>query len=253
MELGAATRVHARLAWLRLRRGRLQRAAVALAALPPVAALPLALTGQWGTGFFAHMVDLYLRFLVPFVPTLLAASTVADEIESRTITYVFARPAPRSALVVGKYVAAVLPAAAAMAVSVALTWLCAMLRFPGDMPSAAGDLARAEAATVLGVLAFGAIALALGAVFTRHPFMAAAVWLLVIEAGLGATPIVLHLLAVSWHLRNVAGLDGGAGSGVLSLDVPAWASAAWATVVAPLGLAVAAAALANAEPAKAEG
>ena len=48
---------------------------------------------------------LYLRFIVPVLGVFYGTSLIADEIEDRTLTYLFTRPIPRGAVLVGKYLA----------------------------------------------------------------------------------------------------------------------------------------------------
>jgi ABC-2 type transport system permease protein len=55
--------------------------------------------------FGATIWLLYLRFIVPVLGTFYGTSLIADEVEDRTITYLFMRPIPRGAIVVGKYLA----------------------------------------------------------------------------------------------------------------------------------------------------
>jgi ABC-type transport system involved in multi-copper enzyme maturation permease subunit len=235
--LTAGAKVYARMSWLKLRRGRLVWAAAALWALPLVYAVGLAIAGHWGRGFFDEVCELYFRFLVPFVPALVASSAVAEEIENKTFTFAFARPAPRASLVLGKWAAATLPSLAVVVPSLLLAWVVAHVRFPGDMAQTWTHLLRVEAAAVLGLLAYGGLALALGTMFSRHPVVAVLGYLLVIEVGLGSAPLVLHLLAVGWHLRNVAELPLPATT-FLAFEVPAWVSALVATAVTPLLLAL---------------
>ena len=48
---------------------------------------------------------LYIRFIVPVLGVFYGTSLIADEVEDKTITYLFTRPIPRSAVLVGKYLA----------------------------------------------------------------------------------------------------------------------------------------------------
>lgn len=226
-------RIYARMTLLRLRRGRILWAAGLLLLSPLLYVVPLAIAGHWGRGLFDEVNELCFRFLIPFVPALLASPLLAEEIENKTFTFVFARPAPRSSLIAGKYVAVIAPLVLVIVPTLLVSWLIAMVRFPSDMADGWPHLLRVETAAVLGVCAFGALALTLGTVFSRHPFVAVVVYLGLIEAGLGSTPVVLNLLAVSWHLRNVADLSLPA-SEFVSLQVPAWASAILAAGVTPL-------------------
>ncbi len=48
---------------------------------------------------------LYLRFIVPILGVFYGTALVADEVEDKTITYLFIRPIPRRAILLGKYLA----------------------------------------------------------------------------------------------------------------------------------------------------
>jgi ABC-2 type transport system permease protein len=47
----------------------------------------------------------YLRFTVPVLALFYGTALIADEVEDKTITYLFTRPIPRGAVMVGKYLA----------------------------------------------------------------------------------------------------------------------------------------------------
>lgn len=227
----AGARVYARMTWLRMRRGRVAWAA-ALLALPVVYVAVLAALGHWGRGLFDNVCEMYFRFLVPFVPALTTASAVAEEIENKTFTFVFARPAPRASLVVGKLAAATLPAIVVTVPSLVVAWLVAGLRFPADLADTWPHLLRVIVAAVAGLGAYGALALAIGTLFTRHPVIAVLGYLLLVEAALGSAPIVLNLAAIAWHLRNVADLPLPATT-FMAVTVPWWASALVALALTP--------------------
>ena len=48
---------------------------------------------------------LYLRFIVPVLGVFYGTSLIADEVDDKTITYLFTRPIPRGAVLLGKYLA----------------------------------------------------------------------------------------------------------------------------------------------------
>src|SRR5205814_6356650 len=48
---------------------------------------------------------LYIRFIVPVLGVFYGTSLIADEVEDKTITYLFTRPIARGAVVIGKYLA----------------------------------------------------------------------------------------------------------------------------------------------------
>jgi ABC-type transport system involved in multi-copper enzyme maturation permease subunit len=62
--------------------------------------------GVGGAGIFGMMIwILYLRFIVPVLGVFYGTSLVADEVDDKTITYLFTRPVPRGAVLLGKYLA----------------------------------------------------------------------------------------------------------------------------------------------------
>jgi ABC-type transport system involved in multi-copper enzyme maturation permease subunit len=225
-------RIYGRMAWLRMRRGRVVWLAAAMFALPIAYVAGLAIAGHWGRGLFDDVCELYFRFLIPFIPALTASAAVAEEIENKTFTFVFARPAPRGSLVIGKLAAATIPSIAVVVPSLAIAWLVAQLRFPADLADTWPHLLRVELAAVAGLCAYGALAAAIGTLFSRHPLVAVLVYLLLIEEGLGSAPIVLNLITVSWHLRNIAELPLPATS-FMAITVPWWGSAIAALLVSP--------------------
>ena len=69
-------------------------------------------TGVWrqingvkmgGVAIFGMMIWLlYIRFIVPVLGVFYGTSLIADEVDDKTITYLFTRPVRRGAVVVGK-------------------------------------------------------------------------------------------------------------------------------------------------------
>ena len=59
-----------------------------------------------GFGIFGVMIwMLFLRFIVPVLGVFYGTALMADEVEDKTITYLFTRPIPRGAVLVGKFLA----------------------------------------------------------------------------------------------------------------------------------------------------
>jgi len=59
-----------------------------------------------GASIFGMMIWLlYIRFIVPVLGVFYGTSLIADEVDDKTITYLFTRPIPRRAVVLGKYFA----------------------------------------------------------------------------------------------------------------------------------------------------
>src|SRR5207237_9442572 len=59
-----------------------------------------------GSAIFGMMIwFLYIRFIVPILGVFYGTALIADEVEDKTITYLFTRPIPRNAMLFGKYLA----------------------------------------------------------------------------------------------------------------------------------------------------
>ncbi len=59
-----------------------------------------------GDAIFGVMIwFLYLKFIVPILAVFYGTSLIADEVEDKTITYLFTRPVPRGSVMIGKYLA----------------------------------------------------------------------------------------------------------------------------------------------------
>ena len=230
-----------RLQLLLLRRGSLRWTALALLCLPVVATAVL-LGWARGVGLFDDVVRLDL-FLLPFLPALATAPLLGGESASQTITYFHTRPAPRWTLLVGRYLAVVPPLIAGFVLSTVACYGIAMIRGTvGDLTENLAHLGRVAAAIALGVPAYAALATMLGALLPRHAMLAVAGWLLVVEAGIGTmVPGWLGLAAMSWHLRQVAGLPQPAALAGAVPDLSPLLSVGVLVAMAALELAVAAA------------
>src|SRR5688572_21993555 len=69
---------------------------------------PVRVNGQrlGGATIFGGIIwMLFLRFIVPVLGVFYGTSMIADEVEDKTITYLFTRPVRRSAVLFGKYLA----------------------------------------------------------------------------------------------------------------------------------------------------
>ena len=98
----ATTRTMASLTLRRLTRGRALGVSLVIAALPVAYAAAMRAVGQTGIGqeLFAFEV-LVLAVLAP----MLVGSSIGEEIEDRTTTYLWSRPVPRWAILAGKLAA----------------------------------------------------------------------------------------------------------------------------------------------------
>jgi hypothetical protein len=256
--MGAAIRIYAEFFWRRLRRGRFIVGSLVIALLPAVIAGLAVAGGRWGKGLFFEALGIDLRLLLPLAPMLLAAQAVGEELDQNTHTYLFARPAPRTALVLGKCLTTVLALLPSFLIGVLLTFLVAVAlpallqaqMHADDVTAALPALLPALCATAVGVIAYTGVAAGVGTIFVRRPLLGGFIYIVVIEELFGSIPGALKVVCVNFHLRAVAGLLGPTSTGFLQAWEPRpepWLGALVAIVMGGAWLALALTLVSDAE------
>jgi ABC-2 type transport system permease protein len=124
-----------------------------------------------GSGIFGLMIwFLFLRFIVPILGIFYGTSLIADEVEDKTITYLFTRPISRSAVLIGKYLAYLASTILIVLPSVMLVYF---LIVPIGGSSIAGtfpNLLRDLMLLALGLAVYGALFAAVGA-WVKRPVL----------------------------------------------------------------------------------
>ena len=67
---------------------------------------------------------LLIQVIVPLIALVMASSVIAEEIEDRTITYLFTRPTPRASILLGRWLAVALPIVVFVCTSAELVVRC---------------------------------------------------------------------------------------------------------------------------------
>ena len=167
--------------------------------------LALSVNGEAVNGaemFGLMMWMLYIRFIVPILGVFYGTALIADEVEDRTITYLFTRPIPRGAVLVGKYLAY-------LASTILLIFPTVIVVFLVMVPVGGGSLAALFPALLadLGMLAAGLATY--GAVFAwvgarvKRPLVAGLVFVLGWEPGVLLFPGYLKRLTVAYYLQGL--------------------------------------------------
>lgn len=185
------------------------------------------LTGFSLTSFI--IVNGYIYVLLAVVTLFYGTALVSDEIEEKTITYLFMRPVSKTIIYLGKYLAYLVAAAALLLPSAAACFLIAMF---ADASGEAGHhlpiLARDLGVLALGILAYGALYALLGA-FTKRPVFVGLGFTLVWETFVTFIPGYLSKLTIKHYLlallphpvgqRGILGLFESATPGPLAVAV----------------------------------
>ena len=115
--------------------------------------------------FGAMIWILFLWFIVPVLGVFYGTSLIADEVDDKTITYLFTRPVRRGAVVVGKYIAYLLCTSLVVLPSVMVVYflMVPFSQIPGTFMSLVIDLGVLG----LGLAAYGALFALIGAALKR--------------------------------------------------------------------------------------
>jgi len=154
-----------------------------------------------GASIFGMMIWLlYIRFIVPVLGVFYGTALIADEVEDKTITYLFTRPIPRSAVLLGKYLAY-------LACTVLLVLPSVVLVFFLIVPTGGSSIGEAFPALItdLGMLAVGLAAY--GAVFAlvgtrlKRPLIIGLVFAFGWEPAVLLFPGYLKRFTVAYYLQ----------------------------------------------------
>lgn len=146
-----------------------------------------------------------LFLLLPEVITVLCmllwvAPIVNEELESQTWIYALVRPGGRSAVLLGKYIVAVLWTGTCTTCS---TVLCILLAWYAQIEQAMSIAATLIAINWIAAVVYGALFLLLGTMFQRRAMVVSLVYAVFIEAALGWLPAVINRFTVSFRLRSL--------------------------------------------------
>ena len=120
-----------------------------------------------GPAIFGMMIwFFYLRFIVPILGVFYGTSLIADEVEEKTITYLFTRPIPRGAVLIGKYLAFLVSTTFVVLPSVVLIYLL-LVPMQGSLGGSFLDLVKDLVLLGLGLAVYGAVFAFIGAKFKR--------------------------------------------------------------------------------------
>jgi ABC-2 type transport system permease protein len=152
-----------------------------------------------GMGVFGVMIwMLFLRFIIPVLGVFYGTALMADEVEDKTITYLFTRPIPRGAVLVGKYLAYVVCTSLVVLPSVMLVYFM-LVRF-NEIPATFVQLLTDLGLLGLGLAVYGALFAFVGAFFKR-PLVIGLVFAFGFEQVAMALPGYLKRFTIAYYLQ----------------------------------------------------
>jgi len=179
-------------------------------ALTPVL-IPLALAflsvltfAEDGSKVFVHLVEyVYLQSMAPLLALFFGPMLVGEEVELQTITYLLTRPIPRTALVVGRFLAYFLIASAILVVSIAMTFAaCTALGALGFSLANFKLLAHYEGVGLMALLGYGALAMFLGA-WMKRPIIVGILFIFGWQRIAMIIPGLVDFLTIEKYIRSL--------------------------------------------------
>jgi ABC-2 type transport system permease protein len=186
--------VLAHLTLVRLVRGRAVWVSAIIAALPIAFAAAIRSNGNSNV---AMDVLAFEMLMLAIIPPMFVASSIGEDIEDRTTTYLWSRPVPRWSVLAGKLLAL----APLTALLLAASWLLAVFAGERHLPSAQSSIALSAGAIAISLVAAG-----LGTLLPKHGMAVTIAYMLFFDLPVGAMPISLANLSVTHHVRAVAGV-----------------------------------------------
>jgi ABC-type transport system involved in multi-copper enzyme maturation permease subunit len=143
---------------------------------------------------------LYLRFIIPVLGVFYGTSLIADEVEEKTITYLFTRPIARAAVLGGKYLAYLVCTVLVVLPSVVLVYLLMVPIRGGGMASSFPSLVIDLGLLGAGLAVYGAFFTLIGA-WLKHPLITGLVFAFGWEPGVLMIPGYLRKFTIAYYLQ----------------------------------------------------
>jgi ABC-2 type transport system permease protein len=141
----------------------------------------------------------YLRFIIPVLGVFYGTSLIADEIEDKTITYLFTRPIRKGAVLLGKFFAYMACTVFVVLPSVVIVYL-AIVPMRGNLGASFIDLLKDLMLLAIGLAAYGAVFAFIGARFKR-PLLVGLIFIFGWEQIALAFPGYLKKFTVAYYLQ----------------------------------------------------
>ena len=144
---------------------------------------------------------LYLWVIVPILGVFYGTSLIADEVEDKTITYLFVRPIRRGAVLLGKYLAYLVCTIFVVLPSVVLVYLL-VVPMNGRLGASFIDLLKDLILIAVGLAVYGAVFAFVGAKMKR-PLLVGLVFIFGWEKAVMFIPGYLRKFTVAYYIQGL--------------------------------------------------
>src|SRR5262245_6763340 len=154
-----------------------------------------------GATIFGMMIWLlYIRFIIPILGVFYGTALIADEVDDKTITYLFTRPIPRSAVLLGKFLAYLVCTVLLVLPSIVLVFFLTVPIGDGSIGAACPSLVKDLGMVAIGLASYGAV-FALVGTRLKRPLVAGLVFAFGWEPAVLFFPGYLKRLTVAYYLQ----------------------------------------------------
>ena len=154
-----------------------------------------------GPAMFGMMIWLlYIRFIIPALGVFYGTSLIADEVEDKTLTYLFTRPIRRGAVLVGKYLAYLVCTTLLVLPSVVIVFFLIVPIGGGSIGASFPALLADLGMLAVGLAGYGAVFAWVGARL-RRPLVAGLVFAFGWEQAVVLFPGYLKRVTVAYYLQ----------------------------------------------------
>ncbi len=144
---------------------------------------------------------MFVRFCVPVLGVFYGTALMADEVEDKTITYLFTRPVPRASVLLGKYFAYLGCTIFVVLPSVLVVWFLVVPTNASLGPNVP-DLLIDLGLLALGLAVYGAVFAFVGTAI-RRPLLVGLLFIFGWETGVMALPGYLKRFSVAYYLQGL--------------------------------------------------
>lgn len=145
---------------------------------------------------------LYLRFIIPVLGVFYGTALIADEVEDKTITYLFTRPIPRGAVLVGKYLAYLAATGLVVLPSVMVLYFLVVPLGGGSIAETFPALVEDLGLLGVGLAAYGSLFAWVGCQF-KYPLVTGLVFAFGWEQAIMLVPGYLKRLTIAYYLQGL--------------------------------------------------
>lgn len=143
----------------------------------------------------------FVKFSVPVLGVFYGTSLIADEVEDKTITYLFTRPIAREAVLIGKYLAYLACTVFVVLPSIVLVWIL-VIPMGGSLGANFLDLVKDLGIVAAGLAVYGALFAFIGAYFKR-PLLIGLAFIFGWETAVVAFPGSFKFFSVAHWLQGL--------------------------------------------------